>query len=85
LVDLRSPLEFRRSSLAGAMNIPYTKLPDSIDQLSTEKEIVLICNDGYMAGAARNFLKGYAKMQNVLALESGFTPLSKKLSAKKAG
>jgi len=85
LIDLRSPSEFHNSSIAGSLNIPYVQLPSSISDLSQDKKVVLICNDGNMAGAARNFLKGYARMQDVVALENGMAHLDAELSVKKAG
>jgi rhodanese-related sulfurtransferase len=85
MIDLRTAHEFQNDGIAGSIHIPYQELSDSIDKIATEKEVVLICNDGNMAGAARNFLMGYAKINNVSALQYGVAPLHQKLQKKKAG
>lgn len=85
LIDLRSSGEFQESSISGSLNIPYIQLPARLADLSSEKKVVLICEDGKIAGAARNFIKGFARMENVVALENGITYLDRELAVKKAG
>lgn len=85
MIDLRTVHDFQNDGIAGSIHIPYQELSDSIDKIATEKEVVLICNDGNMAGAARNFLMGYAKISNVSALQYGVAALHQKLQKKKAG
>lgn len=85
LVDIRSRNEFLRDEIAGAVHIPYHALPNNIDKLPTDLEVVLFCNDGMLAASARNFLKGFARMNNVSSLELGANLLQQKLQSKKAG
>ena len=85
LVDLRSTHEFQNDGIAGSLNIPYKELPDSIKKIPADKEVILVCNNGKVAGAARNFLMGYAKLSNLSALEFGVASLHELLKARKAG
>ena len=84
LVDLRSQHQFQNDGIAGSKHMPFHSLPEQYNQLPLEKEIVLICDDGKMAAAARNFLMGYAKLNNVVALEFGVQELHKKFEKRKA-
>ncbi|MFY0672713.1 MAG: hypothetical protein JXQ87_04890 [Bacteroidia bacterium] len=84
-VDIRSRNEFSNDGLAGSIHIPYYDLPDRLTELPIEKNIVFICNDGKMAGAARNFVKGFACINSTFALSEGINEVHKLLERKKAG
>ena len=84
LVDLRTTKEFQHDGISGSVHIPYHMLSENLDELPTDKHIVLICNDGAMAGAARNYIMGSAGLIGVSALERGIGNLYHKLSGKKA-
>lgn len=84
LVDLRTQKEFQNDGISGSIHIPYHLLSENLEELPTDKHIVLICNDGNMAGAARNFIMGSAGILDVSALERGIRNLYHQLSGKKA-
>ena len=84
LIDLRSRKEFNNDGLAGSIHIPYYELPDRLNELPTNKSLLFICNDGNMAGAARNFVKGYARLTNIFALAEGVGAVHKLLERQKA-
>lgn len=84
LVDLRSKKEFQRDGISGSMHIPYHLLCENLSDLPVDKHIVLICNDGTMAGAARNYIMGSTGLVGVYALERGIGNLYQRLSGKKA-
>lgn len=85
LIDLRSNGDFQGRSIAGSINIPYAELPNRFEELSTEKQVVLICEDGDMSASARNFIMGYFRVQNIMSMESGIASLDRQLAVKKAG
>ena len=85
LVDLRSRNEFNNDGLAGSIHIPYYDLPDRLNELSSDKNLIFICNNGDMAGAARNFVKGFACLKNIFALAEGVGAVHKLLERQKAG
>ncbi|MGB0431514.1 MAG: rhodanese-like domain-containing protein [Bacteroidia bacterium] len=85
LIDLRSTKEFQNDGVAGSIHLPYASLPQNLNRLPSNKKVVFMCNDGNMAGAARNFVKGYARLHNVFALEKGVAALHKTLELQKAG
>lgn len=73
LVDIREAKEFGSGHIAGAINIPYSKLQSRISELSAHKEktIILIDKYGQQTGAAGKELtkSGYqpARLQGGMA------------------
>jgi len=68
LLDVREPIEFLTYN-AGGQNIPLSKLPDNIHQLSYNKtdEIVVICKIGMRSETACEILQknGYENARNL--------------------
>ncbi len=85
LIDLRSKLEFQNDGISGSINIPYQNLPENLHLIASNKNVVFVCDDGNMSGAARNWVKGFAKFNNVFALENGIKELHMLLERRKAG
>ena len=57
LVDVRSATEFRSGHVPGAYNIPLEEMESRLDDLDTERRIVLICKSGQRAGLAARCLE----------------------------
>ena len=68
LVDVREEREWAISDLADSVKIPLGTLPESLDKLSPDDEIVVYCRTGGRSGNAVHFLqaKGYAKAKNLV-------------------
>ncbi|AXB41376.1 ArsR/SmtB family transcription factor [Amycolatopsis albispora] len=49
VVDVRPEVEFRAGHIPGAVSIPMSELPDRLDELSAEREIVVYCRGAYCA------------------------------------
>jgi rhodanese-related sulfurtransferase len=47
VIDVRPPSEYLAGHIEGAINIPLSALPDRLDQLSNEQEIVAYCRGPY--------------------------------------
>ena len=58
LVDVRQPEEYRASHLPGATLIPLQDLPERIDELPQDRNIVFYCRSGIRSRAAAAVLVG---------------------------
>ncbi|MGB8704131.1 MAG: rhodanese-like domain-containing protein, partial [Gillisia sp.] len=57
IVDVRTPAEFMGGSVAGAVNIPLSEIPNRIDELKKMKSpLILCCASGNRSGQAQDFL-----------------------------
>ena len=67
LVDVREPREWAISDLPDSVKIPLGSLPESLDKLSRDDEIVVYCRTGGRSGNAVAFLmqNGYEKVRNL--------------------
>lgn len=75
LVDVRTPLEFRDSHIAGALNIPAPDLRTRHTDLDPEKPIFLICSSGNRSGLAASLLRqrGFREVYNVAGGMTGYS------------
>jgi hydroxyacylglutathione hydrolase len=79
IVDVRSPDEWRRGHLPGAIHIPLAALPDRIGDLDPSAPIVVHCKGGGRSAIATSFLqaRGIANVSNLVGgyeawVKSGF-------------
>ena len=74
LLDIREPEEFKDWNIEGSENIPLGQVPESLDRIPKDKEIVTICPAGNRSGMATLMLQrlGY----NVKTMEDGLTAWS---------
>jgi molybdopterin/thiamine biosynthesis adenylyltransferase/rhodanese-related sulfurtransferase len=68
LVDVREEREWAISDLADSVKIPLGTLPESLDKLPKDADIVVYCRTGGRSGDAVQFLhaKGYGKAKNLV-------------------
>ncbi|MBM7702819.1 rhodanese-like domain-containing protein [Metabacillus iocasae] len=66
-IDVRTPGEFKGRNIRGFKNIPLQQLPNRVNELSKEKEVVVICQSGMRSNAAsRQLVKhGFKNVTNV--------------------
>lgn len=66
-VDVRTPSEFKGKNIPGFKNIPLNQLAAKSNQLSKEKEVVVICQSGMRSSQASKLLKkqGFKNVTNV--------------------
>ena len=68
-VDVREADELAQASydVAGVLHLPLGALPDSLDQLPTDRELVIACRSGGRSGRAVQFLRmeGYERVFNL--------------------
>lgn len=67
LLDVRAPVELQISSLSDSVNIPLERLPEKLDELDRQKEIVVICRTGRRSARAVSILKqaGFQSVKNL--------------------
>lgn len=70
ILDVRSPREFARGHVPGAINIPHTALAKRLDELTGHKgqDIAVYCEAGVRAAVAEDILEN-AGFENVLHLD----------------
>lgn len=66
-VDVRTPGEFKGNHIKSIKNIPLHQLDQKANQLSKDKEVVVICQSGMRSQKASKMLKklGFTKVTNV--------------------
>lgn len=66
-IDVRTPGEFKAKNIKDFKNIPLHQLADKADQLSKEKEVIIICQSGMRSSKASKLLKkkGFKHVTNV--------------------
>lgn len=66
-IDVRTPGEFKANHIREFKNIPLNTLPQKVDSLSKEKEVIVICQSGMRSSQASKLLKksGFKSVTNV--------------------
>lgn len=59
LVDVRTPAEFARGHVDGAVNIPVQELEDRWEELDPKRPVVVYCQAGVRAARAQQILTGH--------------------------
>jgi rhodanese-related sulfurtransferase len=67
LLDVREPGEFELCHIAGSLHIPMHTVPLRCEEISPEREIVVICHHGARSMQVALFLerKGYEAVHNL--------------------
>ena len=68
LVDVREPGEYAVAHITGATLIPMRSLPEQLDALPRDREIILHCHHGMRSEMAGNFLlaQGFARVSHMV-------------------
>jgi len=70
LLDVREPWEFRICRIEGAQLVPMRQIPQVLDKLNPEGEIVVICHHGIRSAQVARYLERQGFTQ-VINLEGG--------------
>jgi len=67
IIDVREPWEFQRGHIRGALNLPLGQLAQSVDRISQERDVALICAHGTRSLSAHRLLSrlGFTRILNV--------------------
>jgi rhodanese-related sulfurtransferase len=66
-IDVRTPGEFKGRNIKGFKNIPLHQLSSKTNELSKDKEVVVICQSGMRSNKATKVLRkqGFKQVTNV--------------------
>jgi rhodanese-related sulfurtransferase len=66
-IDVRTPGEFKINNIQGFKNMPLHQLANKANELSKEKEVIIICQSGMRSNKACKLLKkqGFKQITNV--------------------
>jgi rhodanese-related sulfurtransferase len=70
LVDVREEAEYRSGHASGAINIPLSKLEQSLEKLPKDKPVYLMCRSGSRSRMALNRLQA-AGFDNAVNVQGG--------------
>ena len=70
LIDVREPHEYEFANLKGEL-IPLNSIPENIDKIATDKQVIMQCRSGGRSGQAIMFLEAKYGMDNLYNLEGG--------------
>ena len=72
LIDVRANIAYKTKTIEGAINIPISEIRSKLNEIPTDKKVVLFCNTGYTSYNASRILiqKGF---NNVYSLMGGIT------------
>jgi rhodanese-related sulfurtransferase len=70
-VDTRNAEQFEQSTIPGAINIEWRDVLGRIDEIPTDKKVILFCNTGSLSSQAAFALR-VAGRENVLLLQTSF-------------
>jgi hydroxyacylglutathione hydrolase len=76
VIDVRSPEEWSKGHLPGAIHIPLAALPDKLGDLDRARPIVLHCQGGGRSSIAASFLQAQG-IKNVSNLAGGYEAWTK--------
>jgi rhodanese-related sulfurtransferase len=66
-LDVREPYEISTASLPGTLNIPMREIPNRVEELPKDKEMVVMCHHGMRSMQVAGFLaqRGFDKIYNL--------------------
>ncbi len=67
LIDVRSPVEFNRGALNGAINMPISSFQHLKDDIDTGKPVLLYCHSGARSEMVKKYLEqlGFNQVHNI--------------------
>ncbi|MFO7927973.1 rhodanese-like domain-containing protein [Natronomonas sp.] len=59
IIDIRSPVQFRRGHIPGSENVPFPQLTGRIDEFAGRERIVTVCPHGQSSVQAARLIASY--------------------------
>ncbi|MCE1253074.1 MAG: rhodanese-like domain-containing protein [Anaerolineae bacterium] len=72
ILDVRQPEEWVQFHIPGATLIPLGELPDRLNEVPKDKEIVVVCRTGHRSAQGRDILRN-AGFEKVTSMAGGVT------------
>lgn len=70
-IDTRDAAQFESGTIPGALHIEWRQVLDRIDDIPTDRKVILFCNTGSLSSQA-TFALRVAGFDNVVVLQSGY-------------
>lgn len=70
VVDIRSPAEFERGHIPGAINVPMTELPTRVDDVEWSDDVVVACPIGQSSVQAARLIDSFEGVPEDAAVRS---------------
>ncbi|MCP4331751.1 MAG: sulfurtransferase [Gammaproteobacteria bacterium] len=80
LLDVREPWEFDSCHIDGSINMPMAQVPQRLDELQTQDEIIVICHHGIRSQQVIWFLQQQA-LENLVNLDDGVDAWARSVDA----
>ena len=87
LLDVREPEEYAHGHVPGAVNLPQAELATRLDELPRDRPLMVICQSGYRALRAAQFLRqqGFEEVENVMGGTAAWQAAGKPLDMEAGG
>ncbi|MGZ0747206.1 rhodanese-like domain-containing protein [Haloparvum sp. AD34] len=75
VVDIRSPSQFERGHIPGAINVPLSELPRQVDEVDWGDQIVCVCPIGKSSIQAAKLIRSYEGVDedaHVASMKGGY-------------
>ncbi len=74
LIDVRTAQEFKQGHIGGAVNIPLDKLRSRLEDIASDKPVILVCASGSRSASAARMIAnaGRSDVHNLLGGTSGW-------------
>ncbi len=68
LLDVREPWEYEEVHIPGALLIPLGELPDRLEEVPSDEDVIIVCRSGNRSDQARRYLtrQGFGNVSNML-------------------
>lgn len=70
-IDTRDLEQFEKQTIPGAIHIEWRQVLERMDEIPTEKKVIVFCNTGSLSAQAAFALR-VAGFDNVVVMQSGF-------------
>jgi rhodanese-related sulfurtransferase len=70
LIDVREPAEFESAQIGGEL-IPLGTIPQNVDKISKDKQVIIHCRSGKRSANAIMFLESNFGYENLYNLDGG--------------
>ncbi|MCQ8182343.1 rhodanese-like domain-containing protein [Methylomonas sp. SURF-1] len=70
LLDVREPHEFAYAKIAGSILIPLQQIPQRLEEIPSDRDVVVICHHGMRSQQACNYLE-HVGFQRLINLRGG--------------
>jgi rhodanese-related sulfurtransferase len=67
LIDVREQFEYDEAHIPGVTLIPLGEVPDRMDEIPTDKTVIITCRSGNRSSQATDFLRqnGFTNLHNM--------------------